>query len=375
MSPHWYYFLGQPVQRFSVELTNTCALSCPGCSRTTRLEHGFTEDLRTTKLLSLDFIKRVFPLELKHQKKEWMIDLTGNYGDAIYHPHLHDIIAYLKHIDVRVQLITNGSYRSKEWWQETARLLAPTDSLIFSIDGLADTNPIYRINSDWPSIMEAVRTTVPHTTVTWKWIVFKHNEHQIEAGKLLAQELGVHKFLVTKSGRLHKDDPLMPKTAHWLGLKSRNKTLVRELMRTRWQYVRRFLGPAARPLLRQALASQTTSPEELTIYPRCKTGKDIFISCDGHLFPCCYSRDTVRSSWFYQHREHFSLHQRGLVAILSDEKWSEMERAWQTPGSCPEVCVRSCGVAPEFQAVFGSDPKAYDQEGVDNLTYVLRDLP
>lgn len=367
---HFYYFLNRPVHRFSVELTNTCALACPKCSRTTKDEHGFTEDLNVTKVLSLEFIKKIFPPELAEHQKSWIIDLTGNYGDAIYHPHLHEILSYLRSLNVKLQLITNGSYRSREWWEKTARLLGPDNSLIFSIDGLRDTNPIYRVNSDWDGIMEGIRTSVPHTKVTWKWIVFSHNEHQIEQGRELAKSLGVQRFLVTKSGRLGKNDELAPKD-EWLGLKSRNKTVIRELMRTRWKFTRLILGKGSEPVLRKILASPTVSPRDVTIYPRCQTGKDVFISCEGHLYPCCYSRDTVKSSWFFKMKDRFSLHAKSLEEVLSDPEWRRLESRWKSAESCPEVCVRSCGVAREYVEAFGNDPKAYDQEGTDNHTFTF----
>jgi sulfatase maturation enzyme AslB (radical SAM superfamily) len=56
--------------------------------------------------------------------------------------------------------------------------------ITFSIDGLEDTNKIYRINSEWESIMNGFNTIKKYGIKTvWKFIVFRHNQHQIEEAK------------------------------------------------------------------------------------------------------------------------------------------------------------------------------------------------
>jgi MoaA/NifB/PqqE/SkfB family radical SAM enzyme len=172
-----------PIKKFSVELTNRCSLACPNCSRTSIDRKGFIHDISKTKQLDLDLIQKIFPAWLKDKNNGFVIDFTGNLGDAIYHPQFHEIITYIKSINIKVQVTTNGSHRSKAWWEKTASILGPEDLIVFSVDGLKDTNHIYRINAKWEDIMEAISICVPHTKVQWKWIVFRHNEHQIEEAK------------------------------------------------------------------------------------------------------------------------------------------------------------------------------------------------
>ena len=48
----------------------------------------------------------------------------------------------------------------------------------FSIDGLADTNPTYRVNANWDKVIENVKTFIKAGGLArWDYPVFGHNEH------------------------------------------------------------------------------------------------------------------------------------------------------------------------------------------------------
>ena len=44
---------------------------------------------------------------------------------------------------------TNAGAKSAEWWTELAGVIGRKGAVIFSVDGLKDTNHLYRINSNW----------------------------------------------------------------------------------------------------------------------------------------------------------------------------------------------------------------------------------
>ena len=41
----------------------------------------------------------------------------------------------------------------------------------------------------------------------WDFLVFRHNEHQVESARKLAKEMGFAKFYVRKTGRFKKSGP------------------------------------------------------------------------------------------------------------------------------------------------------------------------
>lgn len=63
--------------------------------------------------------------------------------------------------------------------------------VIFSVDGLEDTNHIYRRNVKWHKVISAMET-YGNTGARgiWEFLKFKHNEHQKDEVLQLAQKLG-----------------------------------------------------------------------------------------------------------------------------------------------------------------------------------------
>jgi hypothetical protein len=102
------------------------------------------------------------------------INMCGNYGDAIYHPRFHDIMEHLKHQGFDLRLETKGCHRPARWWRRTAEILSRRDRVTLSIDGLDDTNHIYRVNARWPDILEAVAAFKGRVFLVWKLIIFRH---------------------------------------------------------------------------------------------------------------------------------------------------------------------------------------------------------
>jgi len=171
-----------------IEPTTRCTLSCPHCPRT---QHS---DLLTIRDCDIDVMVRTCA-GFDH------IHLCGNHGDPIYHPQFHELLARLRQqkSDVTFSMHTNGAFRSMEWWKTTATLFNRHDSVAFSIDGLPQNYDTYRVNSRWDSVLEAIttlRSNSPHLKMLWKWIVFRYNQDDIEAGMALAKDLGFDKFLM-----------------------------------------------------------------------------------------------------------------------------------------------------------------------------------
>ena len=46
---------------------------------------------------------------------------------------------------------TNAGARDPEWWADVAKAIGRMGCVIFSVDGLEETNPLYRQNVRWES--------------------------------------------------------------------------------------------------------------------------------------------------------------------------------------------------------------------------------
>jgi sulfatase maturation enzyme AslB (radical SAM superfamily) len=131
--------------------------------------------------------------------------MCGNYGDPAAGRHTLEIFQYFRKINPTITLgmNTNGGLRNTAWWQELAGILnQPNDYVIFSIDGLADTNHLYRVNSTWDKIIENAQAYIgTGGTAHWDMLVYKHNEHQVDRCQELAQELRFKWFRAKVSRR------------------------------------------------------------------------------------------------------------------------------------------------------------------------------
>lgn len=62
---------------------------------------------------------------------------------------------------------------------------------MFSIDSLKDTNSIYRVDSQWNKLMENASAYLKFgAKARWDFLVFKHNEHQVEQAQASAKIKG-----------------------------------------------------------------------------------------------------------------------------------------------------------------------------------------
>lgn len=181
-----------------LELTTKCTLGCIACPR-----NGSWKDRSVWNTGMMD--KNIAMNIIKNTNYS-NYNFVGAYGDCIYHPDFHEIIECALTADKFIMVETNGSHRNEEWWEETANLSWNNKANFrFSIDGLEDTNHIYRMNSNWDSIITGVRMMTSlseerRPIISWKYLVFPYNEHQVEEARQLAQELGM-RFYPVKSLR------------------------------------------------------------------------------------------------------------------------------------------------------------------------------
>src|SRR5207302_493437 len=169
----------QAIREVHLEITSRCNAACPQCGRNDSLGRDNPE-LPLTEL-SLDDVKALFPAELVARLQH--LYMCGNYGDALVARDTLEVFAWLRALnpELRLSMLTNGSGRTGGWWRELARLGV---TVHFGIDGLEDTNHLYRRNTSWPRILESVRAFIGGGgRALWDYIVFRHNEHQIEEAR------------------------------------------------------------------------------------------------------------------------------------------------------------------------------------------------
>lgn len=186
------------IRALNVEASSDCAARCTFCSRQQKIrpygEH---------RLLLEDFMRLPRGM-IKGLKR---ITFAGNFGDFSTN---HDMVAmadYLKSLNGSIVLggDTNGMVQSEDWWQELGAYFAD-GAVFFAVDGLEDTHARHRVGTDFNTVIRNIQAfTRGGGTAYCKFIVFAHNEHQIEAGQRLARDTGCKGFAAISSRDYNND--------------------------------------------------------------------------------------------------------------------------------------------------------------------------
>lgn len=193
------------IVKLDLELSQQCFVSCPMCPRTDdNLEE---QEFITKKQLTLDEIKNfVSDYDLSLLKK---ITICGNYGEPIIAKDCLKIVQYFreKNPNVFIQISTCGGAKSADWWRDLAKSIGKNGVVQFHIDGLEDTNHIYRRGINWKKIVTAYQSYIgAGGRAHWIFIPFKHNEHQVFQAAKIAREEGFEEFKLKVTTRfLGKD--------------------------------------------------------------------------------------------------------------------------------------------------------------------------
>ena len=180
-----------------LELTSRCNAACPQCARNNN--GGTTVSTLPLDTWTIENIKKAFVPDFVKQLKQFY--LCGTYGDPMIAKDVIPTIKYLKSINpnMRIGAHTNASLRTTKFFTELAGVI---DFLGFGIDGLEDTNHLYRRKCNWKKIINNAKAFIDAGGVAeWDFIVFEHNQHQVKQAEELSKRLGFAKFNVKKTGR------------------------------------------------------------------------------------------------------------------------------------------------------------------------------
>eukprot|EP00439_Symbiodinium_sp_Y106_P054594 s3821_g7.t1 len=271
-----------------LELTTRCNAACPQCPR--NLQGGAENPVLAAhhSELSLEDVRAILPPGFLRQLRK--VYLCGNFGDPAVAQDCAEVIRYLLSVGgPRVGLFTNGGMRSPVWWEELGSIMQPPDRAFvrFAIDGDESTNHLYRQHVRWDRLMANVDAFLAAGgNAEWDFIVFEHNEHQVEAMRSLAEQKGFTKFNAKKTARFI--DKARGAVKPSVPVKDTSGTVVRTLR------------PPANPAWQNeaALESVQKAVEKYgsieAYYDSCEISckvakeKEVYISADGLAFPCCW---------------------------------------------------------------------------------------
>lgn len=367
-----------------LELTSRCNALCPMCARTTGLDHDVEllkkrDDLPltdTNPIILKKMLDDMQPFPPNH------VFINGNFGDPIMYPHLLEVIKMYKDAGVpQVTLSTNGSAQTEEWWTKLANIMSKPDKVIFALDGLEDTNHLYRVNTKWSTIMRNAKAFIDNGGLArWDFIGFSHNEHQIDEARQLAEDMGFIKFRYKKSNRyvIPKDygaDPDTPLEEETLIKKTEIKFVAK-------QHVKKKENKKENTVISAPKKQSNTSEKVDTVLKKHKTfdnyvqsteiecqtshDKSIFVDYKGYIWPCCWQGhyyssigedkgsqrridDRVNLENKYG-KEFNNLNENSIFEILRSLYYSnDLVQSWQPEQQRLYICGKTCGKELDFR--------------------------
>jgi len=291
-----------------IETTKRCTLGCVACPRTIWKKYTNTPVPNT----DLDYTLLKNFLDCKTGKTVTSFVLCGDFGDTIYYPKLFDFIREYRQYSFHIH--TNGSYRTKKWWQELGSILLPNDSVIFAIDGIGQKeNEKYRKNCNWDSIMVGINTLkksqcqlIAHTL---KFSFNVSNLDQIEA--------------FAKSHNME----WVPKKTHRFG---------EEDLRPQDQHVE----------TKEEYQSKYNDNDPIEISPRCDKAR--VLTSDGDFLPCDWMRNPLTYYTSDLYKEPYWLEKLDIRKCNLDdalkiiEEWKEQVKRKGLLGTCSTLCKMKC---------------------------------
>lgn len=323
------------IQQLQIELTTRCNSRCPMCMRNYRgLEYNSGYPIIE---LSLDDIKKMFPINFLKQIN--FILFNGNLGDFGLAKDGVEIIKYFQENSrAMINIYTNGSMRTPEWW---AQLALPRVTVGFALDGLADTHSLYRQDTDWNTVIKNAKSFIAAGgRAFWRFIPFKHNQHQEEDCKKLAKELGFACFNNIGAGR--DNGPVYTRIgdfSHWLGEPwSDDVPPIQDMIQNHISWFD----------VKTVKSNKDITPVNIDcLHAR---AKELYITANGEVYPCCYL------GYYPQTMNHPGNEQLKTLVRKNNAKeysleeciqwFDSVEETWNKPSIADGrlyACVNSCG--------------------------------
>ena len=327
------YITVDTINHINAELSNYCNAACPMCARFDS-EQNLVKEITNNKHTTLDDIKYKIGSQVINNLK--MFRSCGNVGDGAMNPECYDIYEFVKQTNPKTTLTlnTNGGARNPEFFKEMAKLGVV---ITFSIDGLEDTNHLYRRNVRWDKIMANVKGFIDAGGIAiWDYLIFKHNEHQIDTAEAMSNQLGFVSFNRKTTTRWDDFD----KDGNWM---QREKIVVDDY---------KLEKPSNKDNEKYAIERNYKQKNVIEKKVICKSfankNVEIFLHANGNVSPCCWLGDLKihESKNIIDNYQNVNIHHKTLNEILQgkyfQEIWKGIEGKMQKYRL--QTCQQVCGV-------------------------------
>jgi hypothetical protein len=135
----------------------------------------------------------------------------GTFGDPAAATECLEIFRWFRQVNPNITLgmNTNGGLRNTAFWKSMGTLLSGhRDYCVFSIDGMARTNDVYRQGVMWHKVMMNAEVFIESGgRAHWDMLIFDHNKQDLDSCREQAKHMGFVRFRSKISAR-HREVPI-----------------------------------------------------------------------------------------------------------------------------------------------------------------------
>lgn len=278
------------IRSIHLEITQACQASCPMCDR--NQNGGAINPHIDLSELSLEDCKKIFSPEFIQQLTSMY--MCGNLGDPIVAKDTLQVFEYFRQHNPNIWLSmnTNAGARDHDWWCSLAEVFGKKGAVIFSVDGLEDTNHIYRQGVKWENVERSMNSFIgAGGRARWDFLIFEHNQHQVEQAEQLSKHMGFEKFVAKKTGRF-VTAAVQPKQVHVAFTRKGPSTVLKKPDE-------KFQNAALKQQdqLIEKYGTMQNYYDQTKIHCKVKDDGNLFITAEGLAMPCCWTAGRMYKWW------------------------------------------------------------------------------
>ena len=338
------------IKTIHLEVTQNCQASCPMCDRNMNGK-GINPHINLDELSLLDCVD-IFPPEFIKQLDTMY--MCGNLGDPIVAKDTLEIFEYFRshNPNMWLSMNTNAGAKNEEWWRQLAEVFGRMGAVIFSVDGLRDTNHLYRQGVVWDNVERNMRAFIDAGgRARWDYLIFEHNQHQVEEAEALANEWGCEKFMKKKTGRFITQDSKKKESHQAVNRKGKE---TQELKKPDAKYLNKALSK--QDVIINKYGTMDAYYDAAPIVCKVKKENSLFITAEGLALPCCWTAGRMYKWWHKDPKAEQIWNfipdkgvldaRKGLSKVFDSGIFEDIQNSWSKP-SCGDgklkVCSMKCG--------------------------------
>ena len=329
-----------PLKEIQVELSTNCNALCVGCVRTDRNyvdnKPWIPKNQQLEPEILLNALKSDFAKPLKK------LEFCGNIDEPLAYSKFYELLCQVYEIrpDIKVSIHTNGSIRSPEYIRKVGDLLgkfSAESNFRFSLDGVGDTNAIYRYRTNWNKVFENLKAACESDAkVIWQFLTFPWNSHQVEEARKMATEVGCDEIWI----RPDRSTASLKSVDELSELRSNTRP-----------------ASACRPEGDLSVLENMPPVQESPIHCTFSEHGRIFLSWEAKIWPCCFisnikyeskaKGDHLQKTVLDKYGEHFNdLNHHSFDEIMAHPYFvNELVDSWQSENNLDSLnwrCRNRC---------------------------------